>query len=89
MIVADILGAMTGTELKSQLHELPPGPLTVPVAEKVAVEVLRTDFAMLSPSGQTLAVYNVRGALNLIDVDSTTRILRRAPASKVWRNPKP
>ena len=65
---------MTAEEIKEAFREVPPGPFTIHVAERTPIEVLHTDFAMHSPSGRTLTVYDTERHLHIINADSVTRI---------------
>jgi hypothetical protein len=73
---------MSAEEIKEKLREMPPGPFTVHVAERTPIDVMHADFAMLSPSGRTLMVYDTERRMHHINADSITRISHEMPAER-------
>ena len=67
-------------ELKTALRDLPPGPFTVHLKERTPIEALHTDYAMVSPNGLTLNVWDTE-RMHWIDVGSITRITCTQPAN--------
>jgi hypothetical protein len=59
---------MRHEQIRQLLTAQPFRPFTVHLPEGRAVEVVHHDFALLSPDGRTLNVYDRDGVLNLIDV---------------------
>jgi len=72
---------MTSDELKAALADLPPGPFTVHVKERTPIEALHTDYAMLSPGGSILNVYDAE-KMHWPEVASITRINCNRPLEK-------
>jgi len=73
---------MTAEEIKEAIRAIPPGSFTIHVAERTPIEVLHTDFAMLSPSGRTLTAYDTERHLHHINADAITRISHELPAER-------
>ncbi len=65
---------MTSHQLQEIFRELPAGPLTVQVAERTPIEVSHSDFAMISPGGEILTLWDSDGHLHHINAPSVTRI---------------
>ena len=74
---------MNAHELQNIFRELPTGPFTVHVAERTPIAIAHTDFAMLSPSGGMLTVWDAEGHLHHIDAPAITRITQGAPAGQL------
>jgi hypothetical protein len=74
---------MTAEEIKEAFRTIPAGPFTIHVAERTPIDVLHTDFAMVSPSGRTLVAYDTERHLHYIEADSVTRISHELPAERV------
>lgn len=64
---------MTSEQLRAMLADLPSGPFTVHVKERTPIEALHPDYAMLSPNGRTLNVYDAE-KMHWIDIESITRL---------------
>ncbi len=75
---------MTSEQVKAVLADLPAGPFTVHVKERTPIEALHTDYAMLSPSGRTLNVYDAE-KMHWLDIESITRISCSQRAEKATR----
>lgn len=76
---------MTAEEIKEAIRSIPPGSFTIGVAERTPIEVLHTDFAMLSPSGRTRTVWDTERHLRHINADSIKRISHALPAEQSER----
>lgn len=76
---------MTAHELQEIFRELPAGSFTVHIAERSPIEVSHSDFAMLSPSGGLLSVWDAEGRLHHIDALAITRITHQASARQSER----
>ena len=72
---------MTSGELKAALADLPPGPFTIHLKERTPIEALHTDYAMLSPGGSILNVYDAE-KMHWLEVASITRVSCNRPAEK-------
>lgn len=72
---------MSTEELKAALADLPPGPFTVHVKERTPIEALHTDYAMFSPGGSILNVYDAE-KMHWLAVASITRIRCSRPVEK-------
>ena len=73
---------MNADEIRQALREMPPGSFTVHLQELTQLEVLHTDFAMLSPTGRTLTAYEAERHLHHINTDAITRISHQLPAER-------
>jgi hypothetical protein len=74
---------MNANELQEIFRELPVGPFTVHVAERTPIAIAHTDFAMLSPTGGLLTVWDAEGHLHHIGAGAITRITHGAPADQL------
>lgn len=74
---------MNAHELEEIFREMPAGPLTVHVAERTPIAIAHTDFAMLSPTGNLLTVWDADGHMHHIGAGAITRISHGAPGDKV------
>jgi hypothetical protein len=70
---------MRHEQIRQLLTAQPFRPFTVHLPEGRAVEVFHHDFAMISPDGRTLAVYDRDGVANIIDVMLIASIYRGPP----------
>ena len=73
---------MTAHELQEIFRELPAGTFTLHVAERTPIEVSHTDFAMLSPGGEVLIVWDTERHLHYINAPAITRIAIKAPVGQ-------
>ena len=74
---------MTAHDLQEIFRQLPAGPLTVHVAERTPIEVSHNDFAMLSPTGGIMNVWDADGRLHYIEAPSIIRITHQELTSQV------
>ena len=74
--------AMSADEIREALREMPPGPFTVHLEERTQLEILHTDFAMLSPMGRVLTAYDAERHMHHINTESITRISHDVPADR-------
>ena len=73
---------MSSDEIREALREMRSGPFTLHLEERTQLEVLHSDFAMLSPTGRTLTVYDAERHMHHINTDSITRITHQLPAER-------
>jgi len=59
---------MTSEQVKTVLRQQPFRPFTLHLADGRAIHVPHNEFAMLSPSGRTLVVYQSDESMNIIDL---------------------
>ena len=69
-------------EIQEIFRELPTGSFTVHIVERTPIEIPHTDFAMLSPDGGILTVWDAERHLHHIHAASITRISQRMSAER-------
>lgn len=65
---------MIAQELLTIFRALPPGPFTVHVADKPAIEVVHKIHAAPDPTGAHLKMWDRSGELHRVNVEAITRI---------------
>jgi len=59
---------MIASRFKAKLHAEPFVPFVVHLADGRAIPVNHREFAMLAPSGRTVAIYQPDDAVNIVDL---------------------
>ncbi|MBI2826690.1 MAG: hypothetical protein HYX69_18615 [Planctomycetia bacterium] len=59
---------MTTEQLKTALNQRPFRPFTLHLADGRGIAVQHNEFAMLSPSGRTVVVYQADDTMNIVDL---------------------
>jgi len=70
---------MTADAIRELLNAAPFVPFVIHFPDRPALFVNHPDFAMLSPSGGTMAIYRENDALSAIDVALITELQEQPP----------
>jgi len=70
---------MTGDRIRALLRAQPFQPFTLGLADRHQVRVPRADWAMVSPDGQTMVMFDAANSFHMVNVSDVASVLLEPP----------